>query len=191
MSTLLWGDLDGVPADEAKVRATTAPVEHDAPPAEAQGAPEFNEVETDSNPSLGGLASRQLASDWHESEQYAPSWADRATAEHNAIVDRQVATSGTAAAREASGQFGHGTTPYAVGIEPVLREGSAYGNDYFAADKPEIQRSDDYPTDERGVKPAQGLDREDIAGVASYGNSMARDANNNMASLYDQILGGR
>ena len=188
MSTLLWGDLDGVPADEAKVRATTAPVEVDAPPAEAQGAPEFNEVETDPNPNLGGLATRQVASDWHEPVQYSPSWAGTATAEHNAIIDRQVATSGTAAQREAAGQFGHGTYGYAIGIEPVLRDGGAYGNDYFAAEKNEIQRADDYDSGERGVQPALGLDREEIAGVASYGNAAAHAANGNVSSLYDMIL---
>ena len=190
MSMLLFGDLDGVPADEAKVRATTAPVEEDAPPAEQQGAPEFNEVETDSNPNLGGLAHRQLASDSHQPEKYSPPWSAQATAEHNAIVDRQVASSGTAAAREEAGEFGHGTLPWAYGIEPTIREGGAYGNEYFAADKREIQEDPTTTADARGVQPALGLDREDIAGVAAYGNGAARDANNNMADLYQMIVGG-
>lgn len=189
MSMLLFGDLDGVPADEAKVRATTAPVERDAPPAEQQGAPEFNEVETDPNPNLGGLSPRQLASDFHPGEQYSPSWAENATAEHNAIVDRQVASSGTAAARELSGQFGHGSMPWAYGIEPVIRDGGAMGNEYFAADKPEIQEVASATDSDRGVQPALGLAREDIAGVAAYGNSAARDANNNMSDLYARIVG--
>ena len=189
MSTLLWGDFDGVPLDEAKVRATTAPVERDAPPAEAQGAPEFNEVETDSNPNLGGLSTRQLASDWHEPEKYPPSWAGTATAEHNAIVDRQVASAGSAAERELAGQYGHGTTGWAYGIEPTIREGGAFGNEYFAANERDIQDEPSVTAESRGVQPALGMDRESIAGIGAYGNSAARDASNNMADLYARIVG--
>lgn len=186
--TLQWfGDLDGVPADEAKVRATTAPVEVDAPPAEAESDPEFNAVETDPNPNLGGLATRQVASDWHETEKYSPGWAAQATAPHDAIVNEQVATSGTAASREMAGQFGHGTMSYAVGIEPTIRDGAAFGNDYFAADKRDIQENEGDAV--RGVQPTQGQDRDDIAGVSAYGNAAARDATNNMAEWYAGMMG--
>ena len=187
MSTLLWGDLDGVPLDQAKVRATTAPVEPDAPPAEQEGAPEFNEVETDRNPDLGGLAHRQLASNWHQPEKYGPWWAQGATAEHNAIIDRQVATSGVAAAKELTGQQGHGTIAFAIGIEPVLRDGGAFGNDYFAVDRRDIQEGS---SQSRGVAPAMGLDRDTIAGVAAYGKDASVDAANNTAALYAAIVGG-
>ena len=188
MSVLWFGDLDGVPLDEAKVRATTGPVEKDAPPAEMESAPDFNEVETDTNPNLYGLAGRQVASDWHESEQFTPWYAEAATAEHNAITNRQVATSGTAAAREMAGQQGPGTIGYAVGIEPVIRDGAVFGADYFAADKRDIQETNN--VDGRGVQPAINRDRDDIAGMAAYGNDAARDANNNMGDWYAQILKG-
>lgn len=190
MSVLWFGDLDGVPLDEAKVRATTGPVEKDAPPAEMENAPDFNEVDTDSNPNLYGLAARQVASDWHESEQFTPWYAAGATAEHNEIINRQVATSGTAAAREMAGQQGPGTIGYAVGIEPVIRDGGAFGADYFAADKRDIQDPVIETGTGRGVQPAINRDRDKIAGMAAYGNQAARDANNNMSDWYAQILKG-
>lgn len=186
MSVMWFGDLDGVPLDEAKVRATTAPVIVDAPPAEAVDAPEFNEFESDQNPNLGGLSFRNLASDWHESEQYAPFWADNATRQHDIIINEQVAKSGTAAAREMSGQFGHGTMAYAVGIEPTIRSGGAFGNDYFAANKADINELSAETAGRRGVTPTPGRDREQIAGAAAYGGQAARKASN---SAYGAFLG--
>jgi hypothetical protein len=62
-----------------------------------------------------------------------------ATQNHNAIIDNQVATSGTAAAREARGEAGHGTMQYAESLEPVIRPGAEFGNVYFDIVKPEIQ----------------------------------------------------
>lgn len=186
MSLMWFGDLDGVPLDEAKVRATTAPVVVDAPPAEADKAPEFNSVETDTNPMLGGLSPRQLASDWHESEQYAPSWAGNATLRHDAIVNETIASKGTAAEREMAGQQGHGTMAYAVGIEPVIRSGGAFGNEYFAANRADIQEPASATAEQRGVTPIPGTDREDIARAAAYGNVASRDA---AASNYAAFLG--
>lgn len=186
MSVMWFGDLDGVPLDEAKVRATTAPVIIDAAPAEAKDSPEFNQVETDQNPNLGGLSNRNLASDWHPSEKYSPFWADSATRQHDIVINEQVATSGTAAAREMSGQFGHGTMAYAVGIEPTIRSGGAFGNDYFAANKNDIQELSAETSDRRGVSSTPGRDREQIAGAAAYGGQAARKAGN---SAYGSFLG--
>lgn len=187
MSALfLYGDLDGVPLDEAKVRATTGPVDKDAPAAEATGAPEFAEVETDQSPLPSGLAHRMLASFWHPRQQSAPGiMADLATTPHNVIVDQQISTSGTAAARELAGQRGPGTIPYAEGIEPVIRDGAAFDNTYFAAGKRDIQEAQ--IDDSRGVRPNSGLDRADIMGAATYGSIAARDAS---ASAYQAAFGG-
>jgi hypothetical protein len=176
------------PADENVVRRTTFVVHNDEPPAEAKGAPEWNDQETDPNPELG-MVNRQVASDWHQPEQYTPFWnglVDGAD-EHNGIVDRQVSTSGTAAAREAEGQFGHGTAAYAIGIEPVLRDGGALGNDYFLANNPPIQDvSGNY------MSPALGIDRDTIAGISGYGHDASRDASaaSISQSLYSQFLAG-
>src|ERR1700761_1092667 len=122
MTSLFMGQLwtTGVPADEATVRATAEPYYADKPAAMATDMPVQGEVETDKDPHLG-MVNRQVASTWHQQEKYPPFWQGRVDSQddHNRIVDQQVSTSGTAAAREASGQFGHGTMGYAVGIEPT------------------------------------------------------------------------
>jgi len=94
---------------------------------------------------------------------------------HNLLIDRQVSSSGTAAAREASGQFGHGTASYAIGIEPTgdLREGGKLGNDYFSAGKPDIQNgAGSYMT----TPPGYDLMTSDM--VAQTGKDAARQAGN-------------
>lgn len=178
MSTLFYAQMrEPVPADESVVRSTTAPVEPDAPPAEMQGPPEFNEVETDPNPHLG-MVTRQVASDWHPSERYAPGWAGTANpTESNAIVNRQIDSSGTAAAREMAGHQGHGTMAYAVGIEPVIRDGAVFGADYFAAGERPIQE-----TAGADMQPAPGMDRDAVSAAAGKAKTDARDAN--AAGLY-------
>src|SRR6478736_2351548 len=188
MSTLYWGALSdvGVPQDIEKVTRNTFPVQVDAPPAEKQDAPDLNEVETDPNPELG-YTGHQLASSWHQPEK-APPPGPTATAEHNAIIDRQVATSGTAASREAAGQWGHGSAAFAVGIEPTPLE-VQFGTDYFAADKYDIngQSDSDY-----GVQPLTTTDNESNAGAAAtYGyNSRAAYASTVSKALYGQFLAG-
>ncbi len=174
MSTLFYGQMrDGVPGDENIVRSTTAVVQNDAPPAEAKQAPEMSNVETDSNPLLG-METRQVASDWHEGEQYTPEWLARASnQDHNNIINRQVASSGTAAKREEAGQFGHGTMSYAVGIAPVadLREGGAFGNDYFVTNPKDIQEA---ATNRIEPGPESGGDSR--GAVMGAGKTAARQA---------------
>ncbi len=192
MTSLLFGTIrdSTPPADEAIVRSNTYVVRNDSPAAAAQGAPEWNEQETDPNPDLG-MVNRQVASFWHQPEQSVPfnqGLVDSAD-EHNAIVDRQISTSGTAAAREAGGQWGHGTAAYAIGIEPVsdLRDGGKMGNDYFMAnDRPIQDGAGNYMT------PALGADGDTSGGVAAYGKDAARDAHAaaQSAALYNSFLGG-
>lgn len=142
MSTLLYA-LERGPhehADENVVRRTTFDVNPQLPAKEQDGPPDPNEVQVDSDPHLG-IVNRQLASHWHEGHQSAPFYADRATAPHDSIVNDVRASVGTAAAREASGRFGHGTAKYAEGIEPVsdLTARGGFGNQYFEIPKPPIQ----------------------------------------------------
>lgn len=172
MSTLLWGhNRDLVPTDENKVRSTTDPVEPDAPAAEAVGAPEFNEVETDTNPHLG-LVNRQVASDWHPVEKYTPGWANTANPTGSfALINDQVDSSGTAAAREMRGEQGHGTMAYAIGIEPVVRDGGQYGADYFAVDPRLIQE-----TGGAYMTPAPGQDHDSVSAAANRAVQNAKDA---------------
>lgn len=188
MTSLFFGVLSnaGVPADENAVRRNTAPVIIDESPAEQDAAPDFNEVETDSNPNLG-LDPRQLASHWHEGEQYRPFWiedVDRSN-EYNDIVDRQVSSSGTAAAREAAGIYGHGTLKYAEGIEPVqdLRQGGKMGNEYFVRNDRTIQE-----TMSHMVAPPINYDQSTTVGVNALGKDATQRARN--ASMYSAFLFG-
>lgn len=176
MTSLLYGAVSDrvVPVDENIVRMTTSPVTPDAPAAMADTAPDHNEVETDPNPLLG-MATRQLASTWHEPQKYAPAWAGSVDSadEHNAIVDRRISSSGTAAAREAAGEFGHGTLAYAEGIESVgdLVDGGKMGNEYFTTvAKPVQSNTGDYMT------TPPGTDQDVSSRVSAVGKSDARDA---------------
>lgn len=173
MSTLLYGvgDETGAPADPLIVRATTAKVMHDTPPAEAKDAPDWNERETDPNPNLG-MVNRQVASDWHEAIKGTNAVADQGSNQHNEIVNRQVASSGRAAGLETSAPvFGHGSISYAIGIEPVLRDGAAFGSDYFAANPTGSQEG--IP---QVLGPAPGYDRSVSGNLSAAGKDRSRDA---------------
>lgn len=188
MTSLFFGQLNtvGVPADEKVVRSTATPVDKTAPPAMQTDMPVMSEVETDPNPSLG-MSPRQLASKWVEGEQSPPIHRQQVDTaiEHNAIVDRQVSTSGTAAAREASGEWGHGTMSYAVGIEPVqdLVDGGKMGNEYFVREERNVQNgAGNYMT------PDVPVSRNTIGRVSELGKQNARAAAT--ASLYDTFWNG-
>lgn len=181
---LMWhvGDAQGAPLTEEEANTTIEPIRDDPEMAEAQHAPEFNEIDTDESGELTGLAPRLVGSDTIDTDKYAPWWADAATENHNAIIDNQVASSGTAAARELAGQQGHGTMQYAQGIEPVIRDGGMFGNDYFLSNYATIQDgAGDY------MNPL-GDDNWANAVAQSVGTSNSRDAYND--SLYASFLGG-
>src|SRR3954466_4184926 len=135
MTSLMMGQLwtSVVPADEAVVRRTAVPVDDDKPAAMQTDMPVMGEVETDHDPNLG-MVNRQLASKWVAPTRSAPAWAGQVAEQyqHNALIDHQVSTAGVAPAKEASGQWGHGTVAYAVGIEPVgdLGNSAKLGNEY-------------------------------------------------------------
>lgn len=185
MTSLMMGQLwtTVVPADEATVRATAVPVFHDKPAAMADDMPVMSEVETDHDPNLG-MVNRQVASKVGGGEKYAPFWADEVNRqdEHNAIIDRQVSTSGTAAAREEAGQFGHGTARYAVGIEPVgdLGDQGKLGNDYFQRNPRTIQDT----ADDTMMTPVPDKN----VNTAATGKANSRKAA--QASMYNQFWNG-
>lgn len=187
MSTLFWGQYrENIPVQEKLVRSTTEAIQVDGPAAEMEGAPQFNEVETDANPSLG-MVTRQLASDWHASEQYVPSWANRSNPTSSfGYVNEKVDSDGTAARREMTGEFGHGTMGYAIGIEPVIREGGQFGADYFAVDPRLIQET---AGDYMGVVSTQ--DHDAISATAGQAVRNAKDAGaaGQYASWYAAFMG--
>lgn len=176
MPSLFYGMLANghVPADENAVRRNTAPVDNNAAPAEMTHAPDFNEVTTDSNPVIG-LDTRQLASHVIPTEKYTPFWIGNVTNAnaHNDIVDRQVSSSGTAAAREAGGIFGHGTLMVTEGIEPVqdLRDGGKFGNEYFTRHERDVQEGmGNY------MSQPPGMDARTIDKVQATGKTAAQKA---------------
>lgn len=179
MSTLLYGMVrTAVPADEAEIRSTTDVVDHDAPSAEMDSAPDFGEFDSDPD-TEGGLTSRQLASHVIPSVQSVNPALAEANSEHNAIIDRQVSSSGTAAAREAAGEWGHGTLHIQEGIEPTIRDGAAFGEEYFKAERDPIQTGmGAYMT------PAAPGNVDENARVQATANRNAREA----ASPYSQFL---
>lgn len=144
-SALLGMSARGLDPDIDTVRQTLDPPRDDGP-AEEQTQPEWNDVPTDTSGQLSGLAPRQLAGDLHESEQYAPSMEIALEGQQfGHIIDNQISSSGTAAAREAAGIYGHGTEQYAVSLEPVIRPGARFSSDYFVSNPLNVQEgSGDY-----------------------------------------------
>ena len=186
--SIYWLQREEVPAEQNAVRRNTAPVDNFTPAAVQEYAPEIDDVKTDGNPQLG-LTSTTLASYWHEPEQYAPFWQDQVDQqdEHNAIIDKQVSTSGTAAAREAAGQFGHGTMGYAIGIEPVqdLSPAGGLGNDYFVRNDRDIQ---EVAGNYMSVPP--GYDQDTTGGVAAAGREDARKASDAAFQAFYSAVAG-
>jgi hypothetical protein len=189
MTSLFFGQLvgTGVPADEKVVRSTATPVDKDAPAAMQNDMPEMSEVETDPNPSLG-MVNRQLGSKWIPRFRSVPAWKSEVdnSSEHNAIVDRQVSTSGYSASQEAAGNWGHGTMPAAIGIEPVgdLRDGGKMGNEYFVANDKPVQDT----SDNTMMSPAINYDQGAIGRASADGKLNARKAA--IAAAYDTYWNG-
>jgi hypothetical protein len=155
------------PADQELARATTENLNVDEPADLEQGVPEFNEtVRADTQ--HAGITTSNLAPPYVEGHKYAPEWSGQAQVgpSFSRINDRQ-ATAGTAAAREEAGQFGHGTMPVTIGIEPIIRDGGAYGDDYFGVEKPGIQ-----PGMSAMMEMAPGYDT-DVTGVVTNNAKLA------------------
>lgn len=139
--TSAWflGAAQGIPQDESVVRSTLDPIRTDPDSAEAENPPDFNEFESDESGQLTGLAPRVVGADVTDSSQYRPGWLGLASDQKNIIIDQQISTSGTAAKREEAGQAGHGTMFFEQSLQPVIRDGAAFGNDYFTVGDTSIQ----------------------------------------------------
>lgn len=175
------GATQSVPQSENEVRSTVEPVRSDGP-AEAHTDPDFGQVQTDNSGELVGLSPRQLAGDTHDSVKYRPWWANGASVLYNFLIDRQVASSGTAAAREEAGEQGHGTMQYQVSVEPELRDGMRFGNDYFVVNDRDIQNGmGSYMSPITSDKWPQAV-------AQSRATSDARAAN--QSTIFDAFLNG-
>lgn len=165
MSTQLLSlnNADVVDTDESDVRSTVTVVDNDAIPAVADSAPDTNEVQTDPDTG-GGLTAHAIAPAVTPSAKAAVDPSGNANTDYAAPINRQVSTSGTAAEREASGEWGHGTLKIVEGIEPVVTHGSdaVFDNVYFSAGDRTVQEGvTDYMT------PARYPDAADADGRAA------------------------
>lgn len=135
MSSLLYQGAYATGLSEDEAQSTLEPIRDDPSEAELSSAPEFNAVESDDSGELVGLSPRVVGSHTHPSSDGKPfdsETLDLASATHNELIDKQVASSGTAASREVAGARGHGSIWWEEGIEP-LNPANVYGNDYFLA----------------------------------------------------------
>jgi hypothetical protein len=123
--------------DEEDVRSTLRP-RTDEPAAKLSAPPEWNETATYAEP-LNGLAERNLGGYITPSERYRQTGIDRAGADYESRVNRQVSSAGRAARLEDAGVWGHGTMMRTESIEPVIREGASFGEDYFEGNSPGVQ----------------------------------------------------
>lgn len=182
MSTLwLVGTTHPVNPHPDTVRSTLDSTETErSGPAEIPDAPGWNQFASDKDPALVGLSPRQMSGDVHESQQYRPFWLALSQIDYEARIDGQVSSSGTAASRENVGQYGHGTAEYTESIEPLIRDGAAYGNDYFVRGGAVIQ-------DGAGAYMASPVPDVDWQGVSqAIGVKRSRQA---YAGLYDSLIG--
>lgn len=178
-TTLLLGfQPRPVPVEEAVVRSTVTVVEQDEPSSVATAPPDFNELFADPD-TAGGLTSHQVAPAVIRSERFVPNIGD-SNAEHNVIVDRQVSTSGTAAARELTGTWGHGTMKVTSAIEPTMRDGGFLGGDYFIGHPRPDASMDSY------MSPSQQVDPMTAATTQATGEENSRAATR--AAMYDAFL---
>lgn len=181
MSTLLYGfNRAAVPADEKEVRSTVTAVDNNAPSAVSEHRPDYNEVVTDPD-TEGGITPHQVGSYVNPSEQYSPT---PRTGADDEIVNRQISTSGTAAAREAAGEWGHGTLMVTEGIEPVIRDGGEFTELYFKADERSPQQGmGNYMT------PASTADSGVMEAAQATGNDNARQAASPYAAYLRETTG--
>ena len=187
MSTLLYTQNRGPAANDVEnVRSTVTFVDENQPESMAPTAPDFNEFESDPY-TEGGLTSHMLASKTTGPIKYAP---DVVNANDEAalfgIVNHSQSNSGTAAAREMAGEYGHGTLRSTEGIEPTILDGHSFGETYFkATERPVMDTSGHYMT-----TPPVGLakEREDVQATGTT-NSRAAVTRSMWDAYYNAVTG--
>lgn len=178
---MLPGMAEPTPQTINSVTQQVSAPQRDDGPAEMDRQPDFNEPALDSSPELVGLHRTTVAGDTHDGSgayTHYPSWWSPLVSDqnHNAIVDDQVSSAGTAAAREEAGEQGHGPIIYTVSIDPIIRDGNACGSDYFAANNLDANQGS---RNEMG-SPVMDIDWMGVAQSLAIQNS--RDA---FSGLYD------
>ncbi len=184
MTTLVLGNVayQEAPQDEGDVRSTVTVIDHNSPDAVAEASPEYNTVERDPD-TEGGLTARGVADKVNPSERFSR-LPGNANTDFSAPVDSRISTSGTAAMREDSGAWGHGSMHYQESLEPTIREGGNFDDVYFSARRPPIQDGTlDY------MVPSRTPDDSTAEGVARAAAIAQRKAI--QAAAYQRFLDDR
>jgi hypothetical protein len=138
-----------------------------------EAPPDYNQFTSDSRED-GGLTTNTLASHVTATQQYVPTITN-ASEDLFSKVNDQISSSGTAAAKEMTGQTGHGTMKVVEGIEPTLVDGTQFDNLYFKANVGVVQgsASDNYLSAAISDPEVTGLveqTRRKKAAIAADGN---------------------
>ena len=138
MSTLILAGLRDsqrlVPSDTLEnVRSTVTTVNPDADASVATSTPERGRLETDPA-TEGGLTTHQVASQVDPVERTVSATAVTAHSQHQDSLNASWSNAGTAAAREAAGEWGHGTVYSQDAIERIP-DGTAFNETYFARER--------------------------------------------------------
>ena len=171
-----------------EVRSTTEVITNDDLAAVAPVAPSWNAAFLDTD-TEGGLQPSQVASHVVPSKRgVAPmEYGSDAGLESAVQVNERIPTAGQAPSIEAAGNWGPGSMKIVEGIEPIYREGTRYGGDYFASsDETEVVG---YDYMEASPNPA-------LPGVAATGVANATAAARSTETktiyqaYYDALMGG-
>lgn len=182
MSTLFFtarsGDL--TPSDTLEnVRSTVTTVDPDSDASVATTTPEEGRLETDPTTD-GGLTTHQVSSQVTPSERYAPSTVSRG--DHSQALNNSWSSSGTAAAREEAGQWGHGTA-YAQDAMTRIPDGTAFSEEYFERERRGMNEHVTPYMSTNSVDPAE------LDDISDAGKVRAREAK--ASNIYQDLYNAR
>lgn len=146
------------------VRDTDVAVVVDEPEAMEDAPPEFGAPpEVDPRVRLG-MATRTTASYVIPKEKYAPGY----PTEVSQVAGEVIPDAGTAAARERAGDYGHGSLPIVVGIDPLFGTAPGFGYEYFIVHDRDI--NENATAQDWGIQPGI-VNTADVANVSQYSAS--------------------
>lgn len=181
MSTMLYSlpHRGEVTPDDGDVRSTTNVIDNDASSAVAETRPDFNANESDPD-TEGGLTPREVSDYVTPGQRYVPN-VGNANTDFAAPINSQVSTAGRAPAEEMAGRWGHGAMQWSDATEPTIREGGAFDDVYFSANRPPIQDGTmDY------MIPARRPDTADAESISRGSKAESRAAARR--SMYQTFL---
>lgn len=186
MSTLAFLNTEAskIPQSDTleNVRSTVTTVDKDSDASVAVSTPEAGRLETDPHTD-GGLTTHQVSSHVEPSQRYAP--ATQSHSSHSDALNNSWSEVGTAAQREAAGQWGHGTLKVQDAMTRIP-DGTAFEETYFQRDRRGMnEQVTDY------MAPSNPVDGSALQNTAQAGMNAARQANstNIYQDLYNHRMG--